>query len=209
MILLKKVYYKVTLDINVKCKNHREGKMKILVLILGIVVCCVTCTSKRLNRQVVVNNDQVFFDDWDASRSALDLALHRSRVEKKPLLLWMSAYGYSFDPILIKKINDIPWLKNYILDSMVDCRLMVDSKFKYRPIKSREMKALVPREMNFRYEGHVAEWIRQNYCDSLFGVMVVVDHEMNKYSCYRESRCFLKDSLAFLSFLQQAKRKYD
>ena len=47
--------------------------MKILVLILGIVVCCVTCTSKRLNRQVVVNNDQVFFDDWDASRSALDL----------------------------------------------------------------------------------------------------------------------------------------
>ena len=133
--------------------------MKILVLILGIVVCCVTCTSKRLNRQVVVNNDQVFFDDWDASRSALDLALHRSRVEKKPLLLWMSAYGYSFDPILIKKINDIPWLKNYILDSMVDCRLMVDSKFKYRPIKSREMKALVPREMNFRYECSLKEII--------------------------------------------------
>ena len=30
-IILKKVYSKVTLDINLKCKNHRGGKMKNLL----------------------------------------------------------------------------------------------------------------------------------------------------------------------------------
>lgn len=183
--------------------------MKNFILILGILVCLVTCTNKRFNRQTVVNADQVFFDDWDASRNSLDVALHRSRVERKPLLLWISAYVYSFDPILIKKINNTPWLKNYIIDSMVACRLMIDSKFKCRQMRSQEIKALLPREMNFKYEGNVAEWIRRNYCDDLFNIMVVVDHEMNKYSDYEESRCFLKDSLAFMFFLQEAKRRYD
>lgn len=183
--------------------------MRKSVFILGIVVCFVSCTSKLFNRQTIRNNEQVFFDDLYASRSPLDEALHRSRVEKKPLLLWMSAYAYSMDSRWIEKINKIPWLKNYILDSMVDCRLMVDSKFKCDQIKSRELKSLLPLDRNFRYQGHLADWIRQNYCDSLFGVMVVVDHKMNKYSSYKEPRYFFKDSLAFLSFLQQAKRKYD
>lgn len=183
--------------------------MKKSVLILGIIVCFVTCTSKMLNRQTIRNNEQVFFDERYASRSPLDEALHRSRMEKKPLLLWMSAYIYSFDQIFVEKFNEISWLKNYILDSMVDCRLMVDSKFKCDQIKSKELKSLLPLDRNFKYQGHLAEWIRQNYCDSLFGVMVVVDHEMNKYSSYKEPRRFYKDSLAFLSFLQQAKRKYD
>ena len=176
--------------------------MKEILLLLGIIFCIIACSNEE-------HKDYVFFDDWRGSRVPLDVAIQRSHLENKPLLMWMSAHAYSFDSDLIDAINKTSEIKDYILDSMVDCRLLIDKMIELRKIKSKEMKVLLPHDINFKSEGHLAQWISRRYCDSLYGVMVVVDYKMNKYSPYGITPTFLRDSIAFMDFLRRAKYKYD
>lgn len=180
--------------------------MKVFIILLCVIFCIMICTSKNQQTRIA---RQVFVDYMDDHLSPLDEALHKSHEENKPLLLMISAYAYSNDNIVIHKINNSPWISNYILDSMINCLLILDSKFKITRIKNRELEVLLPQDTSFKNQGNLAMWIFKNYCNNAYESMVVVDHKMNNYSSYEFSPSILKDSIAFMNYLRTAKHKFD
>lgn len=183
--------------------------MKKIVLFLASIFCLTTCTYRNQQGKVDSHGRYIFADDLKSLISPLDKALHKSHLENKPLLLMLSAYGYSSDLVVVHKINEIPCFRKYISDSMVDCRLIINSKLKINKIESRELKKIIPEGINFSNQGHLAKWICDNYCDSLYSAIIVVDYKMNKYSPYNFSPHFLKDSVSFMNYLIEAKHKFD
>lgn len=142
-------------------------------------------------------------------RYTLDSIIPLSRENRKPLLLWFSSHAIKKEVDFHAYLNKTKRIKKYLLDSMLVFRLWLDGKTRIESIKSSEMMALLPQDIEFHNEGSIGRWINRIYFDSLDYVMVVTDHKFNRMSPCIPTCNFYEDSIAFMNFLEKAKYKYD
>lgn len=175
------------------------------IFIIFSVVCLYSCKYEK-RQQSKIN---VFEEHEQINRYSLDIAIEKSQKENKPIFLWVSFHGNATDAALMSFLNQIDSVREYMLDSIVYCRLIVGNKLKPRAIKNSTTKSLLPLNEVFKTEGEMNEWICDNFFDSQNHFMIVTDFLLRKLTAYHYNNNFDHDSVSFLTFLRKGHYEYE
>lgn len=177
--------------------------MKYTFIIL-IIVCMYSCVNKKKQQ----SQANLFAPYEQEDRYPLDIAIEKSQKEDKPILLWVSYPGNSTDDILMKMLSQISSVREYMLDSMINCRLMIGDKLNLRTIKNSTMRSLISSEEKFKTDGQLSKWICDKFFDGQNQFLIVTNSQLDKLTTYHFNKNFDHDTTSFLTFLKKGYSRY-
>lgn len=177
--------------------------MKVVIILCVLLTVLHCCTSKP-KAEIAFKE----YWDFDMDRYTLDRAIEESLRKDKPIILWVSYNGNACDNMIVAYQRQSNSVVNYLVDSMVFCRIIVNDKISPRKIKSPQMFSLLGDSLTFKTEGRLNRWICDTYFDQHQFFFIITDPQLRKLSPYRSSADFDSDSLAFLNFMKEGKARY-
>ena len=170
-----------------------------------IFIICACCGGSRQDQQMRAN---IFEGHGQKGKHPLDIAIEKSRKEKKPILLWVSFHGNATDGILMRMLNQINGVRSYMLDSIIYCRLIVGDKTHLQEMPNFVEKLQEQTCKEFSTVGSLNEWICERFFDNQNHFMIITNTRLDKLSDYHYNRNFDNDTISFLTFLKRGYYEY-
>lgn len=170
-----------------------------------IFIICAFCCGSRQDQQTWSN---IFEEHGQKGKHPLDMAIEKSREEKKPILLWVSFHGNATDGILMRKLNQISGVRDYMSDSIIYCRLIVGDKTHLQKMPDFVTKLKEQASKDFSTIGSLNEWICEKFFDNQNHFLIITNTQLDKLSDYYYNKNFDHDTTSFLTFLKKGYNEY-